>query len=31
MMEKVGYSMLLWVAVDEGLIWTKLAEIKIYM
>lgn len=29
MTEKVGYSMLLWVAVDEALNLTKLAEIKI--
>lgn len=27
--EKVGYNMLLWVAVDEALNWTKLSEIKI--
>lgn len=29
MTEKVGYSILLWVAVDEALNLTKLAEIKI--
>lgn len=29
MTEKVGYSMLLWEAVDEALNWTKLAKIKI--
>lgn len=30
MTEKVGYSMLLWVAVDEALNLTKLAEINMY-
>ncbi len=29
MTEKVGYSMLLWVAADEALTWTKWDEIKI--